>query len=136
MFSPRILAIVSLIWLFGTLLGSTFNYSNSEATWAGSDTTHSFTKGDYGQITDLQYVMNIKNAFQSVTILGTIPLPIPNMNYFKVIWNIMLMRFSFLVSNPYGELFWYFFLMPFALIGMVGLVLTFMSIVRGNFSWG
>jgi hypothetical protein len=130
-----VLAIVALIWFAGTLLGSTFNYSNTQITWSGSSTNQSFVDNKGGQISDLQYLLNIKNAFQTIQVLGVIPLPVPNMNYFKVLFSILLLRFGFLVSNPYGELFWYFFLMPFALIGMAGLVLTFLAILRGNIAW-
>jgi hypothetical protein len=129
------MAVIALIWFFGTLLGSTFSYNNTEATWAGSRTDQSFNKGGVGQITDLQYLLDMKNAVQTVNVLGVIPLPVPNGDYFSVAWHIMLLRFSFIVGNSYGDMFWYIFLMPFALMGIAGFILTMMSIIRGNLTW-
>ena len=135
MLSPKLVAIVAVIWIFGVILGSTFNYSNTQASWSGSSTTASVLTGGSGQITDIHYLLDIKNAVQTIDVLGAIPLPVPNANYFKVVFSTLTLRFSFLVSNPYGEMFWYFCLFPLSLIGIVGMVLTFMALVRGNISW-
>lgn len=137
MLSPKLIAIVAVIWIFGVILGGTFNYSNTEASWTGnSNDANSVLHNGAGQISDVQYLLNYKNAVQTIDVLGVIPLPVPNANYFKVMFSILFLRFSFLVTNPYGEFFWYFFLLPIALIGVVGAIMTFLALVRGNISWG
>jgi hypothetical protein len=136
MLSQKLLAIVAVIWVIGVLLGSTFSYSNTSDSWAGTSTGQSYTTNGYGQYSDLGYLLKFSNAFQKFSAFGTdIPLPVPNPNYFKVMFGVLTLRFSFLVSNPVGEMFWAIFLMPFSLMGVVGIVMTFLSIIRGNITW-
>jgi hypothetical protein len=136
MLSQKLLAIVAVIWVIGVLLGSTFSFQNTSDSWAGTSTGQSYTNGGYGQITDIQYLLTFSNAFQKFGAFGTtISLPVPNPDYFKVMFGVLTLRFSFLVSNPVGEMFWLIFLMPFSLMGIVGCIMTFLSIIRGNISW-
>jgi hypothetical protein len=136
MLSPKLLFIVAIIWIFGVIMGSTYNYNNTSDTWVGSSTAHSYQKSGYGQLSDMDYLLNYSNAVQHVNVLGGIPLPLPNPDYFKVMFGVFTLNFSFLTSNVYGQLFWLFFLFPFSLMGAYGVIYLFISIIRGNISWG
>jgi hypothetical protein len=137
MLSTKLLAMIAVIWVLGIIMGSTYSYNNTEATWSGSssNSANSVVNGGSGQVTDIEYLMNYKNAVQTINVLGVIPLPVPNGKYFEALFGIMLLRFSFLVDNPYGTMFWLVFCMPLAIMGMLGLVLTFINIIRGVVSW-
>jgi hypothetical protein len=136
MLSGKLLAIITLIWIMGLLLGSTFSYNNTTITWTGSSTDQTIIQGKSGQLSDVQFLTNFNNAISKTEVLGFIPLPTPNGNYFKVFFSVFTLRFSFLVSNPYGEMFWYIFLLPFSIMGVWGCIYVLLSIIRGNFSWG
>jgi hypothetical protein len=133
--SGKLLAFISVVWIVGLLMGSTFSYQNTPDTWTGSSTVNSLATGGYGQISDLEYLMNGNNAVQNISILGAITLPMPNPEYFKIILSMVTLRFSFLMGTPIGLLFWTIILLPFSIMAVASLIVLFVGMMRGNISW-
>lgn len=86
--------------------------------------------------TQLQYLMNISNAVQHITILGIIPLPFPNPEYFSVLWQTLTLQpvRDLFASSGYVVFYW-IVIVPIIIMGVYALVSLFMALVRGNFSW-
>ena len=122
------------VWLIGAFLGSTFEFHNTEATWAGTGT------GGYSQspVTTMDYLTDINNVTQQTKIFGSIPVIVPNSEYFTTAFKILLWQFSFLYGTDgtleYG-LVYYIFFMPFAVMGILSLVLMVYSLISGNLSF-
>lgn len=123
------LALFVFVWIVGALLGSTFEYQHTEATWAGTGT------GGYSQspITTLEYLTNISNAVMSLPVLGGIPLPIPNPEYFSAIYKVLTWDFAFLHGY---ELFKWIFIYPFVIMGVLSLILLVYGVITGNLTIG
>lgn len=99
--------------------------------WAGSSTG----TGGYSTspVSKLEYIINLENAFQRVEVLGFIPLPKPNGEYFKTIFQIITLRFSFIIDNY--EMIWWIVLLPIVAMGVLTMVLLVYGILTGNISW-
>jgi hypothetical protein len=119
------LALFIFVWLIGAFLGSTFDYHHTTATWAGTGT------GGYTDtpITTLQYLMNISNAVQRFPVLGGIPLPVPNTEYFSTMYKVVTWQWSFLEGY---SMFYWLFCAPFAMMGVLSLILLVYGIITGN----
>ena len=127
------LAFFVFVWLVGAYLGSTFEFHDTEADWAGTGT------GGYDEkkapVTTLKYLMDISNAVQRYSVLGNIPLPIPNGEYFQAAFDVLTWKFSFLY-NPDGTMaygmFYWLLLAPFTVMGVLSMVLIVFGIITGN----
>ena len=127
--SNKLLGFIVMIWVFGAILGSTFEeHTAAAADWTGTDTTSS-----YATISTLEYLMNIENAAQE-TDLGIVSIPLPNDEYFKSIFRVATLQFSF-ISGDYN-MFYYIVLVPFVVVAVVSLVILFVGMIRGNITWG
>jgi hypothetical protein len=93
--------------------------------WAGSGTA------GYAQspITTLDYLMDVTNAFQRLPLMGNIPLPIPNSEYFKSAYRVVTWQWSFM--EGYEMMYWILFA-PFVIMGVLSMVLLTYGIVTGN----
>jgi len=126
--SGKFLAFIVMIWVIGAILGSTFEYQYTEAAWAGTDTT-----SEYATISTVEYLMNLENATQD-TDLGLVSIPVPNADYFKTIFKVATLQFSF-ISGDF-QIFYYIVLAPFVVMAVISLVLLFIGLIRGNITWG
>jgi hypothetical protein len=103
--------------------------------WAGEGT------GGYEQspVTSLEYLLNIRNATQKLPLLGDVPLPIPNGEYFKTAFKVVTWQFSFLYDTDgnlkYG-LFYWVFIAPFAIMGVLSMLILVYGIITGNITFG
>ena len=126
--SNKLLGFIVMIWVFGAILGSTFESHSVEAEWTGTDTT-----SEYATINTLEYLMNIDNAAQE-TDLGIVSIPLPNNEYFKTVFKVATLQFSF-ISGDYN-MFYYIVLVPFVVVAVVSIVILFVGMIRGNIAWG
>lgn len=122
--SGKLFLVVIFIYVTLTFLGSTFEQHQTSATWAGNVEAGS----------TLNYLFDIKNVTQKLTILGwETPIPIPSGDYFSTLFGVMLLRFSFIIKDY--NMLWWILLMPIALMGLLSLVMLGVGIIRGNITW-
>lgn len=97
--------------------------------WAGTGS------GGYNEspITTLEYLTNISNAFQKLPILGNIPVPVPNPEYFKSAYKVVTWQWSFMDGYP---MFYWIFLAPFVCMGVLSMLLLVYGIISGNLTLG
>lgn len=97
--------------------------------WAGSG------GGGYQEspVTTLEYLINISNAVQRLPLLGNIPLPIPNGEYFKAAFKVITWQWSFL--DGYEMIYW-IFCAPFVIMGVLSMILLVYGIITGNLTLG
>jgi hypothetical protein len=95
---------------------------------------HSLSTEDEEANTDLEYVLNYKNATMQLPVMGGIPMPIPNPEYFKAWGRIITLTVPFLQQS--GYMIVQYFLWAFAVMGILSLVLLVMGIITGNITWG
>jgi hypothetical protein len=97
--------------------------------WVGTGT------GGFAQspVTTLEYLTNIGNAFTRLPILGNIPLPVPNAEYFKTVFKVVTWDWSFM--HGYSMIYWVFFA-PFVCMGVLSLILIVYSVLVGNLRFG
>lgn len=119
------LALFIFVWLIGAFLGSTFELHDTDAEWAGSGT------GGYttSPITKMEYLMSISNAITSTEVLGFIPMPIPNSEYFKTVYEVVTWQWSFMDGY---EMFYWIFCAPFVMMGVLSLLLLVYGVLTGN----
>lgn len=137
------LALFVFVWLIGAFLGSTFEYHVDTTTgtpeqiaaaggqagkWAGSGT------GGYAEspVTTLEYLMNVTNSFQRLPFFNiTIPVP-TNTEYWAEAYKVITWRWSFM--EDYTMIYW-IVCAPFAIMGILSLILIAYGIITGNLSW-
>jgi hypothetical protein len=72
------------------------------------------------------------------SILGAIPIPVPNGKYFKTAFEVVTWDFAFL-HNPDGTMaygmFYYIFCAPFIIMGVLSLILLVYGILTGNLTY-
>jgi hypothetical protein len=121
------LALFVFVWIIGAFLGSTYDYHHTDAYWAGTGT------GGYSEspVTTLSYLMNISNAFQRNEIMGVIPMPMPNGEYFSTAFKVATWQWSFLDGY---EMFYWIFCAPFAIMGVMSIMLLSYGVLTGNIS--
>ncbi len=123
--SGKLLLVILFIYVTLTFLGSTFE----EHTTAGGDWA-----GNVEATNTLDFLFNVQNSITKLEVFGfEVPVPIPNGKWFSTAFRVMTLRFSFIVDNY--EMVWWIILMPIALVGIMGMVLLGISIVRGNIAW-
>lgn len=126
-----ILGFICFVWIIGAILGSTFEYHDTEDTWAGTGT------GGYqtAPVTTFQYLINVKNAVQRSEILGGIPIPVPNTEYFDTAIKVTTWQFSFWYDDDgtfvYG-LVYYIMILPICIIGIATLLFLIYGVLTGN----
>ena len=93
--------------------------------WAGTG------GGGYGQapITTLEYLTNVNNAMQRIELLGAIPFPVPNEEYFNTIFKVITWQWSFL--DGYGMFYW-IVCVPFIMMGILSMILLVYGVLTGN----
>ncbi len=96
--------------------------------WAGTGT------GGYGSspTTKLEYLLNVSNAIQRISLLGVIPFPVPNGEYFNTAYEVITWRWSFMVD--YGMFYWVF-CAPFVVMGVLSMLLLVYGILTGNLTF-
>ena len=96
--------------------------------WAGTGT------GGYTQapVTTMEYLTNVKNAFQTLSVLGNIPIPVPNSEYFGTMFKVLTWQWSFMQGY---EIFYWIFLSPFVIAGIFSLILLGYSVLVGNLTF-
>jgi hypothetical protein len=95
---------------------------------------HNLSTADEAGYTDLEYIMNFKNATMQLPVMGGIPMPVPNPEYFKAIGRIVTLTVPFLQQSGYMVV--QYFLWAFAVMGILSLILLIMGIISGNITWG
>ena len=122
------------VWIIGAFLGSTFEFHDTPAEWAGTGT------GGYSEspVTTLDYLLDVKNIVQKTEIMGAIPMMMPNQEYFETGFKVLMWQFSFLYDTTgemaYG-LVYYIVFMPFAVMGVLSLILLIYGTISGNLSF-
>lgn len=93
--------------------------------WAGTG------EGGYDQspVTTLQYLLNVSNAFQKIPLLGNIPIPVPNGEYFKSAFKVITWQWSFMDGY---EMFYWIFCAPFVVMGVLSMILLVYGLITGN----
>ena len=61
------------------------------------------------------------------------PIPIPNGEWFDALFDMLLLRFSFIIDNY--EMVHYIMLLPIAVMGLISLAMLGIGIIRGNIAW-
>jgi hypothetical protein len=126
----KILAIIVFVYVVGGFLGSTYELHDTEATWVGTGT------GGYeasaSPQTTLEYLLNMRNAIQMSSDLGPLSIPMPNDEYFNSAYRVITLQFSFLADY---DMFSWIFLTPFALLGIIALIVLVYGILTGNLTW-
>ena len=97
--------------------------------WAGTGTAGY----DQSPVTTMEYLTQISNAFQRVSILGNIPLPIPNSEYFKALGKVVTWQWSFMDGY---EMFYWIFCAPFVAMGIFSMLMLTYGLLTGNLDWG
>jgi hypothetical protein len=98
--------------------------------WAGTGTAGYTTGQD--PISTLEYLTDISNVFQKTQLLGNIPLPVPNGEYFKTAFNVVTWQWSFLADY---QMFYWIFCTPFVIMGILSLILLVYGIISGNLTF-
>lgn len=119
------LALFIFVWLIGAFLGSTFEYHTASADWAGTGT------GGYDQspITTLEYLMDVSNSFTTTEVLGFVPIPVPNRDYFDSLYKVITWQWSFMDGY---EMFYWIVCAPFVMMGVLSLILLAYGLITGN----
>lgn len=96
--------------------------------WAGTGS------GGYASspITKLDYLLNVSNAVQRIELLGAIPFPVPNGNYFNAAYEVVTWQWSFMEGY---EMFYWVFCLPFVSMGILSMLLLVYGILTGNLSF-
>ncbi len=91
--------------------------------------------GGYEQapVTSLQYLLSVSNAVQRLPLLGNVPLPVPNGEYFKTAFKVLTWQWSFMDGY---EMFYWIFLAPFCIMGVLSMILLVYGIITGNVTFG
>lgn len=115
--------------------GNTKSYTMAaSAGWAGTSSTQSGYQS-LAPTTTLDYIFNISNAFQKNTILGNIPLPLPNQEYFKTVFKVITWQWSFMYNTDgtmaLGMFYW-IFCAPFVAMGVLSLIVLAYGLLVGN----
>ncbi len=94
--------------------------------WAGSG-----GGGGYSQapLTTLEYLTNVNNAMQRLELLGGIPFPVPNTEYFNTIFKVITWQWSFM--DGYGMFYW-IVCAPFIMMGVLSMILLVYGVLTGN----
>ena len=97
--------------------------------WAGSGS------GGYSEspVSTLEYITNISNAFQQLSLLGNIPIPVPNPEYFKSAFKVVTWQWSFMEGY---EMIYMIFCAPFVVMGTLSMILLAYGILTGNLNLG
>lgn len=121
---------LELAALYAEAGGAGHNYTMQPSPgWAGSGT------GGYAEspVTTLQYLLNASNAVQRLPLLGNIPLPVPNGQYFTTAFKVLTWQFSFLEG---ADMFYWIFMAPFCIMGVLSMLLLVYGILTGNVTVG
>jgi hypothetical protein len=96
--------------------------------WAGTGT------GGYGTspTTKLEYLIKASNAVQRIELLGVIPFPVPNGEYFSTAYEVVTWQWSFLEDY---DMFYWIFCGPFIIMGVLSMILLVYGILTGNLSF-
>jgi hypothetical protein len=69
---------------------------------------------------------------QRNSILGVIPFPVPNGEYFNTAFEVVTWQWSFMEGY---EMFYYIFCAPFIIMGVLSLILLVYGILTGNLTY-
>jgi hypothetical protein len=87
-------------------------------------------------MTQMEYLINIKNAVQQLPVFGGIPLPLPNPEYFGVLWDtITLQPVRDMFDTGGFVIFYWIVIIPIVCMAVYALVSLFMGVIRGNLTW-
>jgi hypothetical protein len=98
------------------------------AGWAGTGTGGY----DVSPINKLEYLMDVSNVVQRIEILSAIPFISPNGDYFSTVWDVLTWQWPFM--DDY-QMFYWIFLAPFVLMGVLSVILLVYGILTGNLSF-
>lgn len=95
--------------------------------WAGTGT------GGYATspVTKLEYLLKLSNAWQRIELLGAIPFPVPNIDYFNTAFEVVTWQWSFMEGYM---MFYWIFCAPFIVMGVLSMFLLVYGILTGNIS--
>ncbi len=127
----KILILTVFVYIVAIFLGSTYEGGTVTGSWAGTGNA-GYVAGQT-PVETLNYLMNMSNAIQHTPIIGNIPLPIPNGQYFAAWFNLLTLQFTFMKGY---EMFYYILILPFAIWAVVSLALLTIAAIRGNITWG
>lgn len=109
--------------------GGVGNYTmQASPGWAGTGT------GGYASspTTKLEYLINASNAIQRIELLGAIPFPVPNGEYFNTAYEVVTWQWSFMEGYM---MFYWIFCAPFIVMGVLSMILLVYGILTGNLSF-
>ncbi len=121
---------ITLYALYAEAGGAGHNYTMQPTPgWSGSGA------GGYSEspVTTLQYLLNVSNAVQRLPLLGNVPLPVPNGDYFNTAFKVVTWQFSFLED---AAMFYWIFMAPFCIMGVLSMILLVYGIITGNITIG
>lgn len=118
-------AMYIIIAILGATMDSASNYE-VYGQWDGAASSESI----------FSYLTNFGNASQQFTTFGAISLPKPNFEYFNAMFQVLTLRFSWMMDSSYLQMIWWIVFLPFTTMGVLFSIMFFIGIIRGNISFG
>ncbi len=118
-------AIYIIMIILGATMDNASNY-NVYGQWQGASSSESI----------FSYLTNFGNATQQFSTFGPISLPVPNMDYFNAMFQVMTLRFSWMMDGSYMQMVYYVAFLPLTAMGILFSIMFFIGIIRGNISFG
>ena len=126
--SSKFMGLMVAIYIIMIILGATMdaatNYDIS-GQWQGAGSESIFS-----------YLTNFSNATQQFSTFGAISLPVPNTDYFNAMFQVMTLRFSWMMDGSYMQMIYYVAFLPLTAMGVLFSIMFFIGIIRGNISFG
>ncbi len=124
-FMGFMVAVYVIIAILGATMDTASNYT-VHGQWQGASQSESL----------FSYLTNFSNATQQFSTVGAIPLPAPNLDYFKAMFQVISLRFSWMMDGSYMQIIWYIAFLPLAAMGALFAIMFFIGIIRGNIVFG
>ncbi len=124
-FMGLMVAVYIIIAILGATMDNAANY-DVHGQWKGAQPSESI----------FSYLTNFGNATQQFATFGAISLPTPNFEYFNAMFQIISLRFSWMMDGGYMQMVWYIAFLPLVAMGILFSVFLFIGIIRGNITFG
>lgn len=132
--SMKWFALFAFVYIQAIFLGSTFENSNTAATWGPGGGTMGREKSPIAVLED---AVQGKALFQEQPLLGgAIVIPIPNTAVIGAVYDVLTLQFDFLQYDKTGKIFYMVVLFPLVIAGILSLLLMFFGMIFGNITWG
>lgn len=125
---PGWMAIVVFVWIVGVLLGATYDgYTGADFPTAGGSAGYTQS----APATKIEYLTDLSNAVQRNQLLGAIPIPLPNIEYFKTAYQVATWKFTFF--DDYQMVYW-IVILPFVIVSVFFFFALVYGVLTGNLS--